>query len=198
MTKGRLEAFSDGVIAIIITITVLLIDLPEGNGWGDLLSILPIVASYFTSFLLVGTNWVNHHHLLQAARTVDGKILWANLFYLFILSFFPVTTGWVGRSGFALVPVQVYIFVNLLGAVSYYLLEKAVMQSKGNTVLKDLIDEPRKERWTIMVEIISFGITFVPGGHHLSCPLLIVAVAPWIVPDLRIKEGLEKNYDRNN
>lgn len=198
MTKGRLEAFSDGVIAIIITITVLLIDLPEGNGWGDLLSILPIVASYFTSFVLVGANWVNHHHLLQAARTVDGKILWANLLYLFILSFFPVTTGWVGRSGFALVPVQVYIFVNLLGAISYYLLEKAVMQSKGNTALKDLIDEPRKERWTIMVEIISFGITFVPGGHHLSCPLLIVAVAPWIVPDLRIKEGLEKNHDRNN
>lgn len=165
---------------------------------GDLLSILPIVASYFTSFVLVGTNWVNHHHLLQAARTVDGKILWANLLYLFILSFFPVTTGWVGRSGFALVPVQVYIFVNLLGAISYYLLEKAVMQSKGNTALKDLIDEPRKERWTIMVEIISLGITFVPGGHHLSCPLLIVAVAPWIVPDLRIKEGLEKNYDQNN
>ena len=86
-----------------------------------------------------------------------SSFLWANLLDLFVLSFFPVTTGWVGRSGFALVPVQVYIFVNLLGAVSYYLLEKAVMQSKGNTALKDLIDEPRKERRTIMVEIISMG-----------------------------------------
>ena len=125
MDKGRLEAFSDGVIATIITITALLIDLPEGDGWSDLLKILPIIGSYFVSFVLVGTNWVNHHHLLQVAEGVGGKVLWANLLYLFVLSFFPLATGWVGRSNYALIPVRVYAIVNLAGAFSYLLLKKS-------------------------------------------------------------------------
>ena len=98
MTKGRLEAFSDGVIAIIITITILEIGLPDGNDMRALIAILPLVACYLISFIMVGTNWANHHHLLQVAGSVDGKILWANLLYLFVLSFQPVATGWVGKQ----------------------------------------------------------------------------------------------------
>lgn len=96
MTKGRLEAFSDGVIAIIITITILLIDLPEGNEWADLMAIMPLIGCYLISFILVGTNWVNHHHLLQVTQEVNGKVLWANLLFLFLLSFAPVSLrmGW--------------------------------------------------------------------------------------------------------
>ena len=132
MTKGRLEAFSDGVIAIIITITILLIDLPNGNDWPDLLGILPLVACYLISFILIGVNWVNHHHLFQVVEGVNGKILWANLLYLFVLSFIPVSTGWVGKSEFAMIPVRTYIVVNLAGALSYCLLEKVIIHSSSS------------------------------------------------------------------
>ena len=118
MTKGRLEAFSDGVIAIIITITILEIGLPEGDDMRALITILPLAVSYLISFIMVGTNWNNHHHLLQVAGSVDGKILWANLLYLFVLSFQPVATGWVGRSRFAPLPVRVYCLLNLAGFFS--------------------------------------------------------------------------------
>ena len=116
MGKNRLEAFSDGVIAIIITITILIIDLPDGNDLHALARILPLVICYLISFVMVGTNWANHHHLLQVRGSVNGKILWANLLYLFVLSFQPVCTGWVGKSGFAMLPVRVYVLMNLAGA----------------------------------------------------------------------------------
>ena len=192
MTKGRLEAFSDGVIAIIITITILLIDLPEGDGWSDLVSILPLVWSYLISFILVGTNWVNHHHLLQVATEVNGKVLWANLLYLFILSFLPVSTGWVGRSHFAMVPVSVYVMLNLAGALSYLLLEKAIIRSSGCEVLKTAVSESKKEQWTIFIEALALIASFFPGFHYAACPLLVVAVAPWIIPDLRMKRVFEE------
>ena len=192
MTKGRLEAFSDGVIAIIITITILLIDLPEGDGWSDLVSILPLVGSYLISFILVGTNWVNHHHLLQVATEVNGKVLWANLLYLFILSFLPVSTGWVGRSHFAMVPVSVYVMLNLAGALSYLLLEKAIIRSSGCEVLKTAVSESKKEQWTIFIEALALIASFFPGFHYAACPLLVVAVAPWIIPDLRMKRVFEE------
>ncbi len=192
MTKGRLEAFSDGVIAIIITITILLIDLPEGDGWSDLAAILPLVGSYLISFILVGTNWVNHHHLLQVATEVNGKVLWANLLYLFILSFLPVSTGWVGRSHFAMVPVSVYVMLNLAGALSYLLLEKAIIRSSGCEVLKTAVSESKKEQWTIFIEVLALIASFFPGFHYAACPLLVVAVAPWIIPDLRMKRVFEE------
>ena len=120
MTKGRLEAFSDGVIAIIITITILEIGLPNGNDMRALLEIMPLVICYLISFIMVGTNWANHHHLLQVAGSVDGKILWANLLYLFILSFQPVTTGWVGKSNFAMLPVRGLCFDEFSGDNELY------------------------------------------------------------------------------
>ena len=192
MKKGRLEAFSDGVIAIIITITILLIDLPEGDEWKDLVKILPIAGSYLISFIIVGTNWVNHHHLLQIVCEVNGKILWANLLYLFLLSFIPLTTGWVGKSKFAMVPVTVYVIMNLANAGSYLLLERMIIRSSDCEVLRDAVNEHRKEFWTIGIELIALAISFIPAAHYAALPLLVVAFAPWIIPDLRMKRVYEK------
>jgi uncharacterized membrane protein len=192
MTKGRLEAFSDGVIAIIITITILIIDLPEGDDIQALLGVMPLALCYLISFIVVGVNWANHHHLLQVARGVDGKILWANLLYLFLLSFLPVTTGWVGKSNFAMLPVRMYVALNLLCALSYILLEKAIIHSSGCEILRVAVSESRKEQWTIAVEVLALLLTFLPGVHNASCPLLVVAMAPWIIPDLRMKRVYEE------
>ena len=191
MTKGRLEAFSDGVIAIIITITILLIDLPEGNDLPALKALLPISLSYLMSFIMVGTNWVNHHHLLQAAVNVDGKILWANLLYLFFLSFVPLATGWVGRSSFAVLPTRVYVILNLAIAASYVLLQHTIVKAAGCQLLESAVSESRKERQTIVLEALALAATFIPGVHKLAIPLLLAATAPWIIPDLRMKRVVE-------
>ena len=167
MTKGRLEAFSDGVIAIIITITILEIGLPNGNDMRALLEIMPLVICYLISFIMVGTNWANHHHLLQVAGSVDGKILWANLLYLFILSF--------------------------LGTMSYILLQHFIITAHDCEILKITVSESRKENWTVLVELIALILSFIPRVHYLSCPLLVVAVAPWIIPDLRMKRFFEES-----
>ncbi|MBQ7455862.1 MAG: DUF1211 domain-containing protein [Clostridia bacterium] len=193
MTKGRLEAFSDGVIAIIITITVLVIDLPEGNEWADLVRISPLIGSYLISFILVGTNWLNHHHLLHVASGVNGKVLWANLLYLFVLSFIPVSTGWVGRSAFAMVPVRVYVAANLLLSGSYLLLERVIVHSSGSDALRAAVSESKKEHWTIAVQCFALLVSFIPNLHYAACPLLVAAFAPWIIPDLRMKRVYEES-----
>ena len=191
MTKGRLEAFSDGVIAIIITITILEIGLPEGNDIHALITILPLVICYLISFIMVGTNWANHHHLLQVAGSVNGKILWANLLYLFLLSFQPVATGWVGKSRFAMLPVRVYCLLNLAISLSYVLLQKFIVSAHDCKILQDAVSENRKEVWTICVEVLALILSFIPRIHYVSCPLLVVAMAPWIIPDLRMKRVFE-------
>ena len=191
MTKGRLEAFSDGVIAIIITITILEIGLPEGNDIHALITILPLVICYLISFIMVGKNWANHHHLLQVAGSVDGKILWANLLYLFFLSFQPVATGWVGKSRFAMLPVRVYCLLNLAISLSYVLLQKFIVSAHDCKILQDAVSENRKEVWTICVEVLALILSFIPRIHYVSCPLLVVAMAPWIIPDLRMKRVFE-------
>ena len=195
MTKGRLEAFSDGVIAIIITITILEIGLPDGNDMRALIAILPLVACYLISFIMVGTNWANHHHLLQVAGSVDGKILWANLLYLFVLSFQPVATGWVGKSLFAMLPVRVYCLLNLAGTLSYVLLQKLIISAHDCAILKVAVSESRKEMWTICVELLALLLSFIPRVHYISCPLLVVAVSPWIIPDLRMKRVFEDSQN---
>ncbi|MBR5430306.1 MAG: DUF1211 domain-containing protein [Firmicutes bacterium] len=192
MTKGRLEAFSDGVIAIIITITILLIDLPEADDLTSLKALLPISISYLMSFIMVGTNWVNHHHLLQVAGKVDGKILWANLLYLFVLSFVPLATGWVGRSHFALLPTRVYVILSLAIALSYALLQHTIVRAADCKLLQNAVSESRKERQTVALEALALAATFIPRLHLLALPLLLAAMAPWIIPDLRLKEVFEK------
>ena len=195
MSKARLEAFSDGVIAIIITITVLLIDLPEGNDFSSLIQMMPIIISYFVSFVIVGVHWVNHHHLFQIAGKVGGRMLWSNLIYLFVLSFIPVSTGWVGRSNFAVIPVRTYVVVNLMLACCYILLEKAVLHSQNSKIVQEAFDEKRKEVWVICFELLSLGATFLSKVHYIAIALLIVALAPWFVPDRRSKRAIEKTRE---
>jgi uncharacterized membrane protein len=140
---------------------------------------------------MVGTNWANHHHLLQVAGAVDGKILWSNLLFLFVLSFQPVATGWVGKSGFSMLPVRVYCLLNLAGTLSYVLLQKLIINAHDCQVLKDAVSESRKEMWTITIEVLALVLSFFQGIHYVSCPLLVVAVMPWIIPDLRMKRAFE-------
>ena len=140
---------------------------------------------------MVGTNWANHHHLLQVAGSVDGKILWANLLYLFFLSFQPVATGWVGKSRFAMLPVRVYCLLNLAISLSYVLLQKFIVSAHDCKILQDAVSENRKEVWTICVEVLALILSFIPRIHYVSCPLLVVAMAPWIIPDLRMKRVFE-------
>lgn len=196
MTTGRLEAFSDGVIAIIITITILIIDLPAGNSFADLLGLVPVALSYLISFILVGINWANHHHLLHVAREVNGRVLWANLLYLFTLSFIPLATGWVGKSSYAIVPVRTYVVLNLAIAGAYLLLEKAIISSNDCDILKTAVNESKKEQWTICVELAALVVSFIPHIYHMSCPLLVLAYAPWIIPDLRMKRVFEATKKR--
>src|SRR3954466_4521723 len=131
MTKGRLEAFSDGVIAIIITIMVLEMKVPHGGGLEDLRPLLPVFLSYVLSFLYVGIYWNNHHHMLHACTGVTGRVLWANLHLLFWLSLFPFATGWMGENHFAAIPSALYGFVLLAAAVAYWLLQQAIIAAQG-------------------------------------------------------------------
>src|SRR5205814_8715410 len=131
MTKGRLEAFSDGVIAIIITIMVLEMKVPHGDGLGALRPLLPVFLSYVLSLLYVGIYWNNHHHLLHASTVVTGAMLWANLHLLLWLSLFPLTTGWMGEKHFTSVPTALYGVVLLMGATAYYLLHRASIRERG-------------------------------------------------------------------
>ena len=192
MTTSRLEAFSDGVMAIIITITILIIDLPEGNDGAALLSIMPLLICYLISFILVGINWANHHHLMHVAQEVDGKVLWANLLYLFVLSFVPVATGWVGKTDFAIFPVRVYVILNLAIAGAYILLERAIISSNDCDRLRMAVNESKKELWTVCIEVVALICSFLPGVHNVSCPLIVLAYVPWIIPDLRMKRVFEE------
>src|SRR6266852_6561247 len=135
MTTGRLEAFSDGVIAIIITIMVLEMKVPHGSGLIDLAPLLPVFLSYIVSFVYVGIYWNNHHHMLHACTAVTGSILWTNLHLLFWLSLFPFATGWMGENHVASTPTAVYGFVLLMAAIAYYILERAIIANEGRDSL---------------------------------------------------------------
>jgi len=137
MTKGRLEAFSDGVIAIIITIMVLEMKVPHGDRLEDLVPLVPTFLSYVLSFIYVGIYWNNHHHMLQAATTVTGAMMWANLYLLFWLSLFPFATGWMGQNHFTAAPTALYGAVLLMAAIAYLVLQQAIIRAQGHdSILK--------------------------------------------------------------
>src|SRR4051812_5017610 len=135
MPKARLEAFSDGVLAIIITIMVLELKVPHGTGFAVLIPLLPVFLSYVLSFIYVGIYWNNHHHLLHSTKDVSGGILWANLHLLFWLSLFPFTTGWAGENHLAPVPTAIYGFVLLMAAIAYYILQRSIIRKQGRDSL---------------------------------------------------------------
>jgi len=186
MSKGRLEAFSDGVIAIIITIMVLELRPPEGVNLEDLSPVLPSFAIYALSFALLGIYWANHHHLLQTARTVDGVVLWANLHLLFWLSLFPFGAAWVGDSGFASVPVAAYGAVLLLAALAYYLLVRALIHAPDQTdAIATAVGRDTKGKVSPLLYAIAVPVALVAPWLAMGIYLLVAIM--WIVPDRRME-----------
>ena len=190
MTTTRLEAFSDAVIAIIITIMVLEFKVPHGTQLEDLMPLLPVFTSYVLSFVYIGIYWNNHHHLLHAAEKVDGHILWANLHLLFWLSLFPFVTAWMGENEFATVPMAAYGLVLLCAALSYTILVRTLIARHGREFDAGAVDRPGRQGLGIDPRLSHWNCTGALSS--LCCPGLIYAgvAAMWIVPDPRIERNL--------
>ncbi|MBY0232943.1 MAG: TMEM175 family protein [Gemmataceae bacterium] len=189
MSKGRLEAFSDGVLAIILTIMVLELKAPASADPEALLPVLPFFLSYLLSFAFIGIYWNNHHHLFQAARRVDGAVLWANLHLLFWLSLVPFTTHWMGQSGFAPWPVALYGVVLLLAAVAFALLVRCLVALEGkDSALAQAIGRDRKGNASLLLYGLSAPAAFL--HPWLACAGYAAVALIWIVPDRRIEERI--------
>ena len=189
MTKGRLEAFSDGVIAIIITIMVLEMKVPHGGRLEDLLPLLPVFLSYVLSFVYVGIYWNNHHHMLHACTAVTGAILWANLHLLFWLSLFPFTTGWMGENHFTAVPTALYGVVLLMAAIAYYLLQQTIIRAQGqDSILKKAIGRDWKGKLSPVLYIVA--IVAALRSPWIAQAILVIAALIWLIPDRRIEKRL--------
>jgi uncharacterized membrane protein len=190
MHKGRLEAFSDGVLAIIITIMVLELKVPHGEEWSTLLPLLPVFVSYILSFVYIGIYWNNHHHLLQAARHVDGKVLWANLHLLFWLSLIPFVTGWMGENHFAAIPVALYGIDLLMCGVAYYFLVRALIAANGDAVIATAIGRDFKGKISVVIYAAAIAISFFAAWVSMALYVLVAAI--WLVPDRRIERVIKE------
>jgi uncharacterized membrane protein len=199
MEKNRVEAFSDGVIAIIITIMVLELKIPphpagqpaHPAGLSDLKELLPVFLSYVLSFIYVGIYWNNHHHMFHSTRHVTGGILWANLHLLFWLSLFPFTTAWVGENHLASAPTAVYGFVLLMAAVSYFILQGAIIRQQGrNSLLAAAIGRDWKGKISPLCYLAAIPLAFV--SPWISDSLFIFVAILWLAPDRRIERVLAK------
>ena len=189
MTKGRIEAFSDGVIAILITIMVLELKVPHETTMAALLPLVPVFISYALSFVYLGIYWNNHHHLFQAARRVDGRVLWANLHLLFWLSLIPFVTGWMGQNGFAAVPVAMYGVVLLLAAVAYFILARALVALHGSdSVLARALGEDVKGKVSVLIYLAAIPAAFLSAWA--ACGLYVLVAVIWLIPDRRIEKTL--------
>ena len=196
MEKNRLEAFSDGVLAIIITIMVLDLKVPEFKerhvaGLDDLKPLVPVFLTYVLSFIYLGIYWNNHHHLLKAARRVNGAMMWANLHLLFWLSLFPFVTGWMGENHFTTAPTAVYGAVLLLAAIAYYILQSVIVSDAGcDSKLAAAIGRDLKGKVSPVLYAAAMALAFVVPW--LSCVLYAFVAMMWLVPDRRIERALEK------
>ena len=189
MSKSRLEAFSDGVIAILITIMVLELKVPQGTGWGALGPLVPVFLTYLLSFVFLGIYWNNHHHMLQATERVNGAILWANLHLLFWLSLTPFVTGWMGENNFAAVPTAAYGIVLLMAAIAYTILARTIISLEGpRSKLAVAFGKDRKGYMSLAIYAAAIPLAFV---HQLISDALYVTVALiWLIPDRRIERNL--------
>jgi uncharacterized membrane protein len=191
MEKNRLEAFSDGVIAIIITIMVLELKVPPGVELADLKEKLPVFLSYVLSFIYVGIYWNNHHHLFQSTKRVTGGILWANLHLLFWLSLFPFATAWVGENHLAATPVAAYGFVLLMAALAYYILQHTIIAQQGrDSLLAAAIGKDWKGKLSPAFYFAAIPLAFVNGW--ISIDLYVSVALMWLIPDRRIERVLTK------
>ena len=193
MGKNRLEAFSDGVLAIIITIMVLELKVPHGESLDALAPLVPVFFGYVLSFLYVGIYWNNHHHMLHSTKRVTGGILWANLHLLFWLSLFPVTTAWVGESHTEPAPTAVYGFVLLMAAIAYYILQRAIIASQGHeSLLAEAIGWDWKGKFSPVCYAIAVPLAF--ANAWIASGIYIFVALLWLVPDQRIERALAKAH----
>jgi uncharacterized membrane protein len=189
MGKGRLEAFSDGVLAIIITIMVLELKVPHGADLAALTPLLPSFLSYVLSFIYLGIYWNNHHHMLHATRRVNGAILWANLHLLFWLSVVPFVTGWMGENGFAPAPTALYGAVLLLAAIAYWILQRAIIAGQGDSpLLAKAVGRDLKGKLSPVLYLVAIPSAFI--SQWISAALYVLVALIWLVPDRRIERVL--------
>jgi uncharacterized membrane protein len=189
MGKGRLEAFSDGVLAIIITIMVLELRVPAGEALSDLRPLVPVLGSYALSFVFIATYWNNHHHLFLTVERVSAKVLWANMGLLFCLSLVPFGTAWMGETHFATIPTAVYAGVLLASSLTYWLLQSAILATQGrDSLLGRALGSDHKGKATLVILILAIGCAFLePLVSAALCGLVDVI---WLVPDRRIERAL--------
>lgn len=189
MSRGRMEAFSDGVIAIIITIMVLELVVPHDASLTALLPLVPVFLSYVLSFIYIGIYWNNHHHLLQAVKQVDGRVLWANMHLLFWLSLIPFVTGWMGTNQFAAWPVALYGLILLLAAVAYFILARVLVSVHGrDSILATALGRDFKGKVSLVCYAAAIPLAFVNTG--LACALYVLVAVIWLIPDRRIEKTL--------
>ncbi|MGO9173234.1 MAG: TMEM175 family protein [Rhodomicrobium sp.] len=189
MEKDRLAAFSDGVIAIIITIMVLELKVPHGAGWADLAGVLPVFLTYILSFVYIAIYWNNHHHLLQTVTKVDGLMLWANMHLLFWLSLIPFATAWMGENHFATLPTAVYGVALFMPAIAYYLLQRAILRKQGpNSTLAKALGRDMKGKISPLLYLAAVFLAFV--NPIISGAIYVFVALMWLIPDRRIERAL--------
>jgi uncharacterized membrane protein len=189
MSTGRMEAFSDGVIAILITVMVLELPTPHGTTWGVLHDALPVLLTYVLSFVYLGIYWNNHHHMLQATDRVNGLILWANMHLLFWLSLIPFTTAWMGENHFAPVPTAAYGIVLLAAAVAYYALQTTIIRDQGEgSMLAAAVSRDLKGKLSPFLYITGIALSVVDA--RLAIAVYTVVALMWLIPDRRLERTL--------
>ena len=195
MKKNRLEAFSDGVIAIILTIMVLELKVPHGNGIEELKPLVPLFVSYILSFIFIAIYWNNHHHLLQAVEEVNGNILWANTHLLFWLSLIPFFTAWMGENGFTGWPVALYGIDLFFASIAYYILSKQLIAHHGkNSTIAIAVGSDRKGIISTLLYLIAIPLAFL--NSYIAYGIYITVAVMWLIPDSRIEKTLSEDHPK--
>lgn len=190
MTKGRLEAFSDGVMAIIITIMVLELKVPHGGTFKDLSPLLPIFISYVLSFIYLAIYWNNHHHMMQTVKHVTGKVLWANMHLLFWLSLVPFVTGWMGENHFTSASVFLYGVILLGAAIAYFILQRLIIKDHGkDSILSKALGNDLKGKISPILYVLGIITTFF--NVWISGAIFVLVAIIWLIPDSRIEKALQ-------
>ena len=196
MGKGRLEAFSDGVLAILITIMVLELKVPHGEDLASLVPLIPKLLSYVLSFVYLAIYWNNHHHMLHVTHKVTGPILWANMHLLFWLSLIPFATGWMGENRFAAVPTAVYGVPLLMAGIAYWILLQAILKAEGpDSVLAHAVGEDLKGKGSILLYVAALGLAFV--NPVIARAIYVLVALIWLIPDRRIERALAEHEARS-
>ena len=193
MRTSRLEAFSDGVIAILITIMVLELKTPAGHEWSDLRPLVPIISSYVLSFIYLGIYWNNHHHMIHLTDRVSGSVLWANLHLLFWLSLVPFATAWVGEAHLAALPVAVYGFVFMMAGTAYFILKTRLIAAQGpHSALAEALGSDFKGKISVLLYLVAIPLAYV--SVWLSLAIYAGVAAMWLVPDSRIEKRVSHHH----